>query len=385
MSDFTTPSFLLNRGTNANHERMRQIIPADIDLSEGSHGWNMTRPTALLAAEICEFILPEVIKLIFPEWSYGTFLNEHAKSRGMARRQATAATGQITVTGSPGTVIQAGSLFSTAAVNEESSVDYMTLAPVKIPDAGTVTIDIECTQAGAIGNASPDTIVLVSSRISGITSVTNEEYVSGGTEPETDESLIERITAYDLSQGDSFIGNIADYYRWARSVPGVGGVTVIPAQDDTGLVRIILTDSNGDPATEQLCASVYTYIMSPDSPLDRLAPINANISVEAPATMAISIKATVELADGATIETVKEAYVSKLSSYLAVAMDEGEIKYTRVAAALAAVESANDFSNLQIGIKSGESVTYSTSNIAISSSHLPTIDTDDLILTAGTV
>ena len=52
MAEFTKPSFLLNRSTNDNHAKMREIIPADIDMSEGGHAWNMTRPTALIAAEI---------------------------------------------------------------------------------------------------------------------------------------------------------------------------------------------------------------------------------------------------------------------------------------------------------------------------------------------
>lgn len=75
---------------------------------------------------MCEFVLPEVIKLIFPEWSYGTFLDEHAKGRGITRRAATAAIGKITITGTAGAVIPAGSLFSTASVNGEPSVDFKT-------------------------------------------------------------------------------------------------------------------------------------------------------------------------------------------------------------------------------------------------------------------
>jgi uncharacterized phage protein gp47/JayE len=230
-----------------------------------------------------------------------------------------------------------------------------------------------------------NTVVLVSSRLKGITSVTNEEALTGGTERETDASFIERIVEYDRSQGESYIGNAADYKRWAMRVPGVGSATVIPAQDTSGLVTIIILDSNGDPATQNLCDDVYNYIMSPDAPSERLAPINANLKVEAPATMKISVKATVELDEGATLESVKAAYLAKLALYLPVALDEGEIKYSRVAAALAATEGANDYANVKIGVKVGDSVTYGTSNIAIATAQLPAIDAEDLILTSGTV
>lgn len=385
MAEFVTPDFLKNSSTDDIHNVMRGIIPSDIDMSEGGHAWNMTRPTALVAAYMRQYILPECIKLILPEWSYGTFLDGHAKSRGMSRRPAAAASGKLTITGTVGTVIPLGSLFSTAAVNSEPSVDYKVLKPVKIPDGGSVTVDIQCTQTGIIGNTQAGTIVLASSGLKGITSVTNAEAITGGTEVESDESLIERIMEKDQSQGDSFTGCVADYKRWAMEVPGVGSATVIPAQDDTGLVTIIITDANGDPATEQLCTDVYNHIMKPDDPDNRLTNTNALLKVEPPATMAIGIKATVELADGHTVESVKTAYMAQLALYLPEALEAGEIKYTRLCAKLSATAGVNDFSGLQFGIKSGNTITYGTSNVAITSSQLPTVAADALILTAGTV
>lgn len=383
MSEFKIPQFLLNRSTDDNHKLMQSVMPADIDMSEGGHAWNTTRPTALIVAEVCEFILPEVIKLIFPQWSYGEFLDEHAKDRRLIRKAANAAFGQLSISGDENTFIPAGSLFSTAAVNGQPSVDYETLEDATIPDTGTVIVDVQCTQTGIIGNASENTVVLLSSNLFGITEITNPEAITGGTEEETDESLILRILEYDRSLGDNYVGSASDYKRWAESVDGVGNATIIPAQDTSGLVTIILTDANGAPATEQLCTTVYNYIMRPDSPYDALANVNTILSVEPPTTMEICIKATVELKDDTTLESVKEAFAAQLASYLPLAMDEGEIKFTRVAAALTATEGANDFSGLQIGLKSDG--TYGTSNIAISTRQLPTISVEDLILTSGTV
>lgn len=385
MPEFEIPKFLQDHSIDDIHKKMKEILPADLDLSAGNHAWNLTRPTAMVAAELCEFVLPEVIKLIFPQWSYGEFLDYHAKDRGITRRPANAASGEITITGAPNFVIPKGSLFSTAAVNEQPSVDYKTLEAATIPESGTVTVAVECTQGGIVGNTGINTIVLVSSRLTGVSAVTNAAAVTGGTEEEDDESLIERITEYDQSQGTSYVGSMADYKRWATSVPGVGSATIIPAEDSTGLVKIILTDSNGAPATEQLCIEVYNYIMRPDAPYERLAPVNAYINVLPPDTINISIKATVELTGDATLESVKAGYMAQLALYLPIALDEGEIKYSRVAAALAAVEGANDYSDLQIGLKVGDTVEYGTANIAVTSAQLPSIILDDLILTAGTV
>lgn len=385
MAEFETPVFLQNHSVEEVHALMKRVLPADIDMSAGGHAYNLTIATALVVAEVCEFVLPEVINLIFPETSYGRFTDGHAKGKGMSRRPATAASGEITISGTPGAIIPAGSMFSTAAVNDQPSVDYRTLGIITIPDTGTVTVDVECTQAGIIGNTMENTIVLVSSRLTGITAVTNEKPLTGGTEEEDDASLIERIVEYNKSQGESYVGSPADYKRWAMSVPGVGSATVISAKDTSGTVTIILTDANGDPATEQLCISVYNYIISPDLPDERLAPTNAILKVEPPTTMQISIKVNVELAEETTLETVKKAYLAQLALYLPVAMEEGEIKYSRIWGCLSATEGVADHSGLLIGLKVGDTVNYGTDNIKITSNQLPTVDVDDLILTAGTV
>lgn len=385
MAEFNIPDFLQNHSTDEVHSKMKSILPADLDVSEGGHAWNMTRPTALVVAEICEFVLPEVVRLIYPEWSYGEFLDGHARARSITRRAATAASGEITITGTANTVIPAGSLFATAAVNEEPSVDYETLEEVTIPESGSVTVRIQCTQAGTIGNTPANTVVLVGGRINGITAVTNESEITGGTEEEDDESLITRIVTYDRSQGDSYTGSVADYKRWATSVPGVGEAAVIPANDSSGLVTIILTDSNGEAANEALCEAVYNYIMSPDNEGERLAPVNAHLSVIAPATIEIGVSAVVEIESTTTIEAVKAAFLAKLETYLPVALDEGEIKYSRVAAALSATEGAYDFNDLQLGVKDGEEFAFGTVNIPIYEAMLPTITEENLTLTVGSV
>lgn len=386
MTQYTTPTFLQNQSVEDIFQGMLTIIPEDIDVSQGSHTWNFLRPTALVGAYLCEYVLPQVIMLIFPEWSYGEFLDAHAQVRGITRKAATAATGEITITGVANTVIPAGSIFSTVSMNnDDPSIDYATLSEATIPSSGTVTVAAQCTQTGAIGNTGANTVVLVSSRLNGVTSVTNEEEFTGGTNVESDDALKVRINEYDTEQGESFTGNVSDYKRWATSVPGVGDATIVPANDDTGLVTIILTDSNGDPATEQLCTQVYNYIMAPDDPDQRLAPINAYLSVIGPEAVKIGIKATVELVDEYTIEDVQEAFYAQVATYLQTAMEEREIKITRIAATLSAIEGVNDFSDLEIGKKSGGSVDYGTTNIALASDELPMIELNDIVLTEGTV
>lgn len=386
MADFVIPAFLQNKSVTDIFNEMVEVLPDDIDTSQGSHAFNMTMPTALSVAQLCEFILPEVIKLIFPAFSYGEYLDFHAQTRGMKRREATAAAGEITVTGTPGTVIPKGSVLSTASVNDVPSVDYATIEAATIPAGGSVDITVECTQTGLIGNSPASTIIIAASRITGITSVTNPEPITGGTAEETDASLIERIDEYDKSRNNSFVGNVADYTRWAKSVPGVGNVNVIGARDDSGLVKIVITDANGEPATEVLCEEVYDYIMRPDNPLQRLAPINALLQVTAPETMPVKVQATVELTDGYTIANATTAFLDGIAAYLSEAIEDGEVKYTKIGAILSTLAAVSDYKDLLIGTPDeyGDT-TYATDNLTIGADQLPTIIASDIDLTAGTV
>lgn len=381
MAEFTLPSFLQNRSTEDYMDRVREILPEDIDLSAGGHAYNSTIVSALFASELCEFILPEVIKVFVPEYSYGTYLDDIARARAMNRRAATAANGTITVTGEEGTVIPAGSLFATSSINDEPSVDYVSVETATIPESGTVTINVECAQTGIAGNTAVATVIHVGSKITGITSVTNENAITGGTEEEDDESLITRVCEYDQSLGDSYVGSPADYKRWAESVDGVGSASVIPAKDTAGLVTIVLVDANGDPATDTLCDAVYNHIMSPDDEEARLAPTGASLSVVAPATIAIAVKADIVLTEGATIESVTTEYLSLLQAYLPVAIEDEEIKYSQITSKLSGVNGVYDYSNVQIGVNNAGTVSYGTANIAVSETQVPTIIADNLHLT----
>ena len=384
MADFIIPEFLADYSEEAVYQRMRAMLPADIDSSEGSHVWNFLRPTASVAAELCQFALPQVIMMIFPEWAEGEYLDAHARMRGLSRRSAVAAAGVLSITGTPGAVIPEGSRFSTPSAEDRPAAEYATTEDATIGSLGNVAVSVQCTQTGPAGNTAPDTVVLVSGRMPTVTSVTNPEAITGGAAEESDESLRERVMEYDKTQGESFVGSASDYRRWALSVDGVGGVTVLDANDGQGTVTLIITDTDGLPASEALCEDVYDAIMRPDNPAERPAPVNARLDVIPPDTVPIAVRATVELLPGSSIEGVQAAFLRRLTDYMPTALEEGEVKYTRIAAVLSATEGVNDFSGLLIGVKSA-STQYGTDNLPVEANELPTVAAEDLHLTLGTV
>lgn len=383
-TSYEIPYFLQNKSVDDIHQIMRLNMPDDIDISEGSLSWDLTRTTAIVASMMCQYVLNEAIQLTFPEWSYGIYLDELAKGRGITRRAATRATGTVTIDGAEGTVIPKDSAFSTASVDGDPSISYKTKEEAKIPAEGTIDIDVYCTQFGTVGNTAANTVIFNDGRISGITAVINKEAITGGTEQERDEGLSVRIMEYDATQGQSFVGNPGDYKRWAKSVGGVGECIVQEATDNTGMVTLYVIDANGEPANEEIQTAVYNYIMHPDNPATRLAPVNALLTVTAPTVLYIGISATVELLEGYTLDGVKTALLAALKAYMATASEENEIKYSKIGSLLSATDGVNDYNNLKIGVLSDGFIAWDVVNIPLTHTQLAVV-ANDLQLTQGTV
>lgn len=348
------PDFLNNSSEEEIHEKMLSNLPEDIDKSEGGFPWDFTRPTAIEIAELKEYVLVEVLKSLSPvtcEESY--LLDYHADGRGLVRRESVNATGYVTVTAKAGLVIPLGYGFSTEADDEGNTIDFVTTEEVTVDSLGNAKIPIEAAEGGSASNVGVNTIVLHAGDETGelldeIISVTNEEAVTGGLDEEDDDTLRERIVEYDRSHDISYVGNVADYKRWALSVPGVGAVTVIPAKDDSGTIKIILMDQNGVPASKQIQDAVYDYIMRPDSESDRLAPPNAVLEITAPETVVVNISAVVYLRE-AEIGDVQNDLKAALQSYLLnVSSNDSAVRISAINSILGAVSGIYDYDSVQI-------------------------------------
>lgn len=348
------PDFLNNSSEKEIHEKMLSNLPEDIDKSEGGFPWDFTRPTAIEIAELKEYVLVEVLRSLSPvtcEESY--LLDYHADGRGLVRRESVNATGYVTVTAKAGLVIPLGYGFSTEADDEGNTIDFVTTEEVTVDSLGNAKIPIEAAEGGSASNVGVNAIVLHTGDETGelldeIISVTNEEAVTGGLDEEDDDTLRERIVEYDRSHDISYVGNVADYKRWALSVPGVGAVTVIPAKDDSGIIKIILMDQNGVPASKQIQDAVYDYIMRPDSESDRLAPPNAVLEITAPETVVVNISAVVYLRE-AEIGDVQNDLKAALQSYLLnVSSNDSAVRISAINSILGAVSGIYDYDSVQI-------------------------------------
>lgn len=258
---YTPPDFLQNQDVDTIYNRMKENLPEDIDTEEGSFFWDVARPVAIEKAEMVEFQLNEVLKVCFPQWAYGEYLDLHAEMVGLQRRPAVPASGYVTVTGQPGTYLPAGTELATPAVGDQPSIIFRTKEALYLDESGTGTVEVEATTPGTIGNVAANTITLMVQPVPGITSITNPEPTTGGTEEEDDESL--RMRYFQRVRAPSTGGNKADYINWALEVPGVGGVSVIPVRDGPGTVSVAIINTNKEPADQTLVDKVQNYIAPP--------------------------------------------------------------------------------------------------------------------------
>jgi Uncharacterized homolog of phage Mu protein gp47 len=107
------PSFLEDQTYEAILQRMLDRLPSDLDKSEGSFVWDALSPAAIELA-LAAIWAQQVLERGFAQTTFGQYLDLRCEEHGITRRPAVKATGQVTFTGAPGTVIPAGTQVSTA-------------------------------------------------------------------------------------------------------------------------------------------------------------------------------------------------------------------------------------------------------------------------------
>ena len=373
--EFTLPAFLENCDVDTLHESMLSLLPDDIDKTEGGFVWDFTRPTALIAAELLQYYIVEAIKLIFPQWSYGTYLDYLASQAQLVRKAAVKATVTLTITGDAGIVIPEGTAFATADINDQPSIEFTTDASATIGAGGTVTVAATAAEGGAASNVEANTITLMVEPLEGIASVTNAAAATGGINEESDDMLRERIMEASKEADQSYTGSIGDYKRWAESVTGMGTAMVIPEWNGAGTVKIVCIDANGEAASQAITTAVYNYIMRPDEPLERLAPPCVVLTVVAPTLVTVTYSFTVELANEYTVAGVQAVFEEALAKYYKTVSNDGEIKYSKVYSLISSIPGIEDYSSLLIN--------GGTSNITIDADKYP--KTGTVTITEGSV
>lgn len=251
------PEYLTDQTYETILQRMFDSLPSDLDKSEGGFLWDALSPAAIELA-LAAIWAQQVLERGFASTTFGEYLDLRCEEHGLTRRAAVKATGQVTFTGTPSTVIPAGTQISTSGSEAAPAVIFTTKTEATISAEGTVTVDIEAVEAGADGNVAAGAITLLAQPISGVTGVSNAAATTGGLDEEDDATLLSRYL--QKVRSPSAGGNKADYVNWAMEVPGVGGVSVVPVRDGPGTVSIAIIGSDKKPASQDLVDAVQDYI-----------------------------------------------------------------------------------------------------------------------------
>lgn len=343
--EFTPPEFVDGAEPEEIQQRMMDALPDGIDDMPGGFPYDFTMPTAIEKSELIQFHLVRTLMLMFPQYAWGNWLDLHAAAAGIERRPAGYASGSVTVTGDPGTVIPDGAIFCTEATDSTPALEYAADSMAIIPEFGSVTVEVTAVEAGRESNTKKNTVVFALTSIKGLSTVNNPDDITGGTDVESDEDLLERIEEENFRDGATFIGNDSDYIRWAKEVVGVGDCIVVPTWNGPGTVKLIIVDSNGEPANARLIEAVYDHIVSPHDRSLRLLPTAcAELTVEAATTKKISYTCTGLVYDDTTdIPTIVSQFKELVMKEYSEAKVEGILVYNQVRPLITDIPGVSDF------------------------------------------
>lgn len=353
ITEFKLPEWLEGITSDTIMKNMLANVPADIDKTEGGFVWDFLKPSALEKAEMVQFYLVQTLRLLHPMWATGKWLDVHAYENGLERKDATRSYGILKITGKAGTVIDKGFVFCVPSDGGVPAIPFETLNRVVIGENGVIEVEIQAVNGGVSSNVAEDTITIMQNPIKGIEIVTNEEATTGGTEIESDDDLRQRIDYYLAGNTISFVGNNADYRRWAEEVAGVGFAYVIPEYNGPNSVKVVVVDANGYPANNLILQNVHRHIFGTDrKDIARLAPIGVmDFAVVAPTPVEVNLSFRLKLEDGYTKDSVLETLRKNLSKHysevaLDTSTDECELKFYKVAAVISDTSGVNDIDDL---------------------------------------
>ncbi|EDE6352961.1 phage tail protein, partial [Salmonella enterica subsp. enterica serovar Abony] len=216
---------------------LKNLLP-DADISEDSDFYARASSVASVAEGLYQH-QSWIVRQIFPDTADSEYLLLHARTRGLSKRAATTAEGIALITGAVGSTLSAGSTI------QGDDVSCTTLEDITLT-ANTGTVKVRASLSGTAGNISAPVAAELVSAPAGINSRVTIQTLTGGTDEETDASLLARLL--DIIRRPPAGGNRYDYRRWALECDGVTGAYVYPLRRGLGTVDIAITSAGSLPS-----------------------------------------------------------------------------------------------------------------------------------------
>lgn len=273
---------------------------------------------------------------MFPDTAQGEYLDRHAQSRGICRREAGYASGEVTFM--VGLVALADVEIPCGTIVATSGDD-----PLRFETTRTATIHIGSSQAivpvralkpGKKYNVSAGTVTVMVTPPVGVNSIRNADAFEGGSEIEDDESLRSRIIeSYKFASNGT---NCAYYKNLALEVPGVSGASVVPKSRGAGTVDVYISCEGKDAGDEVL--DKVQAIMN----LER--EVNVDVSVDRAQPRKVSFYLRLEVKDGYEFSAVKARCEGALRDYVASVDVGGRVLLTEAGDKIYHTEGVREYS-----------------------------------------
>lgn len=251
--------------------------------------------------------LDEMVKQLFVSTATGKFLELLGAEYGIFRFFGAKSTGSITVTGTDGVVIPAGTRFQ----NSVGSV-YTSMAAATI-SANIASVHITAENTGSSYNADAGSALIFISPIAGINTdaTVDSGGIVGGADADTDEQYRNRILSRKRQPPDG--GNAAAYIGWMLEVDGVTRAWTFPQLYGKGTIGATFVKDNASPIipTDADIENVRNYIVEhSDSATGKKigCPVTADpgLFVIKPEPLAVNFKIKTSPYNSVTVSSMRD-------------------------------------------------------------------------------
>lgn len=290
----------------------------------------------ILAGEIYndEINLEFIKRQIFASTAAGEYLDYHAADRGIERKSAVKAKGEVRFEVDEEVtqpiLIPEGTVLSTEG---SEPVRVVTDSDVVFNSGYFVTVPCTAQEGGASGNIGSRKIKTMVTNVIGIDRVYNVWPFSGGSDTESDEALRKRVL--DTYKAVSNGTNKAYYKRLAMSVEGVYSVNVVPKVRGTGTVDVYIACYNS-AAPQELVSRVGALISSQRE-------LNVDVEVYTADIQSFTVGIEVVLKDGYDLGTVRQNISDSISEYINTLEVGDDVLEYRLSSAIINSEGVEDF------------------------------------------
>lgn len=272
---------------------------------------------------------------IFPDTAVGIDLDRHAAQRGIYRKTASTAAGEIEF------IIDEAAEFdivipqnTVCAVAADDTCQYVTDSEAVLSAGSTsITVPAHATIEGRDGNCAAEKITVMITPPAGISRVINPNPFTGGGNSESDESLRKRVLESwsCIPNGN----NAATYTEIALSFEDVLKAKTVPLNRGAGTVDVIVVTKDGK------FNFALQYAIS--EKLRKYCPSGINLYVREAGVYEVSVSLLVKVGENFAEEGVLEACGDRLRDYFADLGIGEEVKLCNLGMVLMGVEGVENY------------------------------------------